>query len=69
MRQTDQVLINAYTSLGMAVDRIAVFAELRNAFIDRLPAEMRAEQDDDAILWRLVQPRKSRKLSTFPSEN
>jgi len=65
----DQALINAYTLLGGSVDRIAVFTEVRNKFLDCLPAEVRSKHEDDQIVWRLVQLRKARKLPTNPSEN
>jgi hypothetical protein len=69
MNEQDQALVDAYTSLGVSVDRIAIFTELRPAFLARVPADIRAEQKDDHILWRLVQLRKNRKLPTLPSEN
>lgn len=69
MNIRDQSLVAAYTSLGMSVDRIAVFTEVRNAFLAQLPAELRAEQDDEAIIWQLLRLRKNRKLPTPPSEN
>lgn len=69
MTNRDQVLINAYTTLGVSVDRIAVFTESRNAFLAQIPPDIRANQDDDHILWRLVQLRKGRKLPTLASEN
>lgn len=69
MTNRDQALISAYTSLGTSVDRIAVFTEVHTAFLARLPAEVRAEQGDDSIVWRLVQHRKNRKLPALPSEN
>jgi hypothetical protein len=65
----DQALINAYASLGVSVDRIAVFIEIRHRFLARLPPDVRASQPDDDIVWRLVQLRKARKLPINPSEN
>lgn len=65
----DQHLINAYASLGVSVDRIVVFSEVRDVFLARIPADIRAVHNDDDILWRLVQLRKNRKLPTLPSEN
>jgi hypothetical protein len=69
MNVQDQAIVAAYSFLGTSVDRIAVFSELRAAFLARLPKELRADHDDDQILWRLVQLRKNRKLPTLPSEN
>ena len=69
MKNHDQSIVTAYSLLGTSVDRITVCSELRAAFLSRLPAELRADHDDDQILWRLVQLRKSRKLPTLPSEN
>jgi hypothetical protein len=68
MTSRDQALLNAYTSLGVSVDRIAVFTETRTKFLASLPAEAQAD-GDDATIWRLVQLRKNRKLPTLPSEN
>lgn len=68
MNRQDQVLIDAYTSIGVSVDRITVFIELRNAFLVRVPTDIRAERGDDHILWRLVQLRKNRRLPTLHSE-
>ena len=69
MNNRDHILIDVYTSLGVSVDRITVFTKHRNAFLALVPADIRSEQDDDHILWRLVQLRKNRKLPTLPSEN
>jgi hypothetical protein len=68
MSHRDQALITAYSSLGVSVDRIAVFLSVRRAFLDALPAEVRAVSDDE-LIWRLVQLRKDRKLPITPSEN
>jgi hypothetical protein len=68
MVDRDQALIKAYTSLGVSVDLIAVFAEVRNTYLASLPLEVRTLSDDD-LIWRLIQLRKNRKLPTNPSEN
>ena len=69
MTQRDQSIIAAYSSLGVPVELIAVFTEVRSVFLARLPDEIRAGDDDDNILWRLVQLRDSRKLPPLISEN
>ena len=69
MNEHDHAIVTAYSLLGTSVDRITVFSELRAAFLARLPKELRTDHDDDQILWRLVQLRKSHKLPTLPSEN
>ena len=58
----DQALIDAYTSLGVSADRIAAYQETRFLFLARLPEDVRAQDNDDAIIWRLFQLRKSNRL-------
>ena len=64
----DQAIIEAYSSIGVSADRIAVFGQHRHEFLSRLPTEIRAEGDDD-IIWRLLQLRKVRRLPSSPLEN
>jgi hypothetical protein len=57
----DEVLINAYVSLGVSSDSIAQDASHRGAFINLLPEPYRGVVPD-AIARRLIQLRKARKL-------
>ena len=69
MNERDLAIVSAYSSLGVSVDLISVFTEVRNVFLAKLPDEVRADADDEHIVWRLVQLRMSRRLPTLPSEN
>ena len=64
----DQMLINALSSLGESVDRIACFRTIRQQFIASLP-EFARVTDHDELVWRLLQLRKSGKLITKHLEN
>jgi len=61
MEPIDQALTEAFTSFAFSVDRIATFREIRAQFLSRLPREVSAA-DEDALIWRLFQLRKTGRL-------
>jgi hypothetical protein len=62
MFDLDQELVFAFTSFNRSVDRIAAFQQTRNQFLDTLPQGIRSLYGDDALIWRLLQLRKSSRL-------
>lgn len=62
MDTLDHSLIAAFTSFGSSVDRIAAYQTVRAKFLGRLSTEARTAADDDSIIWRLLQLRKSGRL-------
>ena len=58
MDQRDQAIVDAFTSFGESVDRIACFQSIRRRFFDRLPSDIQGQNHDD-VVWRLLQLRKS----------
>jgi hypothetical protein len=65
----DNDLIRAYQSLRKPADRIACFQTIRALFLNLVPDHIRANNDDDQIIWRLLQLRKSRKLPAIRKEH
>jgi hypothetical protein len=61
MENADVQLVAVFASLGESVDRIACFKTVRQRFVEQLPDQLRAE-DDDQLVWRLFQLRKAGKL-------
>ena len=57
----EECLVAAYKILGVPVDRVAVSSELRTAFRELLPAQMR-DVTEDELMKRLLNLRKSGKL-------
>jgi hypothetical protein len=57
----EECLVTAYKILGVPVDRVAVSSELRTAFRELLPAQMR-DVTEDELMKRLLNLRKSGKL-------
>jgi len=62
MNEFDETLVRVYSSFGVSVDRIASSASLRTKFRSLLPAQF-SSMDDDQLTGRLLNLRKSRKLS------
>ena len=62
MTAVDQALIDAFTSFGNSVDRIATFRTVRQSFLARLPREVCASTDEDDLIWQLFQLRKKGRL-------
>jgi hypothetical protein len=62
MSEHDRVIIDAFTSTGESVDRIACFRAIRRCFLNYLLPHLRDVSDDD-LVWRLLQLRKAGKLS------
>jgi hypothetical protein len=58
MEMNETSLIQAYTSLGQSVDKIAAFPGVRRDFLDRLAIG----EDDGEAVWRLLQLRKAGRL-------
>lgn len=67
MSNNDQVLINAYLKLRVPADRIAAFLPKRQAFLDLLHFRSNSSIQDDDLIWRLLQLRKSGKLPPLKS--
>ena len=62
MTVVDQVLAEPFTSFNSSVDRIATFREVRAEFLARLPREVCGDADEDNLIWRLFQLRKTGRL-------
>ena len=67
MEILDEWLVLAFTSFGTSVDRIAAFQSTRADFLEQLPEEARSAADDDSIIWRLFQLRKTGRLPKHQS--
>jgi hypothetical protein len=68
MPNADAQLIAAFASFSESVDRIACFKAVRQRFVEKLPDYLRGK-DDDALVWRLFQLRKTGKLIVRRKEN
>jgi hypothetical protein len=58
----DKELVLAYLALQQPADRIACFKSTRASFLRMLPESVRQQKDDDQLIWRLFQLRKSGQL-------
>jgi hypothetical protein len=69
METLDRMVLEAFTSFGFSVDRIATFRGIRGLFLALLPAEPRAAAGEDDLIWRLFQLRKSGRLPIHPTRS
>jgi hypothetical protein len=67
MSERDHILIEAFTSMDESADRIACFKSVRRIFLDRLPPDIPREEED-YLVWRLLQLRKAGKLAPKQQE-
>ncbi len=65
MTDLDQDLVRVFTVLRQPADRIACTLSLRERFLGSLSSQTRQSLSDDALMTRLLQLRKAKKLPSF----
>jgi hypothetical protein len=62
MNSLDQDLVRVFTLMQQSADRIVCFARLREQFLELLAPYSRQSMSDDALMVKLLQLRKAKKL-------